>query len=89
MFENVVSAASGFTRPFIVSTNYFDGEAESTCTSCLVLGDSGYVLVPASSIEVKRVAEVHAPELSAGTKTYPLTPNTKQEVQVLSASPSK
>jgi hypothetical protein len=65
MFENVVSVASGFTRPFIVSTNYFDGEAESTCTSCLVLGDSGYVLVPASSIEVKRVAEVHAPELSA------------------------
>lgn len=65
MFNEAIKAAGKFTKPFITSIQYFDGEAESTCSTALVLGTTGYVLVAASSVEVKRVAEIHEHELKA------------------------
>lgn len=65
MFSTAIKNASEFTKPFITSIRYFDGEAESTCSTAIVLGQTGYVLVAASSVEVKRVAEIHDHELKA------------------------
>lgn len=65
MFSTAIKQASQFTKPFITSIHYFDGEAESTCSTAIVLGTTGYVLVAASSVEVKRVAEIHDHERKA------------------------
>lgn len=65
MFSTAIKQASQFTKPFITSIRYFDGEAESTCSTAIVLGSTGFVLTAASSVEVKRVAEIHDHELKA------------------------